>query len=614
MSLPVDPVVSRLPESVRGAVAEAVRDGTWIKVRRALTAFARCPIDGQGPEVTVRLLTSFEVASIEPALNLGLRCIPARPKFAIAPLNTIEQELMNRDSPVYREPGLATVVLWRADELLPRLYLPGPADERRTASSELAGLQDRIGRMVRVYLEAGSGPLFLATLPLPAALGGPPLGARPFPRVAEAIAAINAAIFDLRSVDPRIHVLDLNWWSAQEGRHYYDLQMDFLARQPLTVPAAISLGFFIARNLRPLLVPRRKVLVVDLDNTLWGGILGEDGGPQLKLGHDFPGNVFRRIQREIRALKDQGVLLVLASKNDEPSARQAFETLPDMVLRWDDFVCWKVDFQPKYLNLRAAAAELGLGLDSFAVLDDSDFEREQIKAFIPEVLVLNDQGDALHMLSRLLQTDAFDVHRITEEDRKRHREYELRSARRLPTGGDIGEFLASLALRAELEPVQPGNFDRVVQMLGKTNQFNLTTRRHRLDDLKRLVSPPGAVSLALRLVDKFGDQGIVGVLLAVPDGETRSLVVDSFLVSCRALSRGIEDVLWAELVNRAAAAGVERILGRYLVTAKNGLVAHLYDRFGLKRTAESEAATDYVLEPVRPVAFPAWITVARNRS
>jgi FkbH-like protein len=605
-------LLSRLPESVRDAVADAILDGTWIKVRRALSAFDHCPVGLQGPEVRIQILSSFEVKSIEPALLLGLRCIPSRPKLWIAPFNTIEEELMTPDSPVYKERGLATVVMWRADELLPDLCYPASSATARSAPQWLSALKERITKMVEAYRKSCSAPLFLATMPLPAALGGALLGSRLPPGASKMIAEFNVAIFECSMLDSQIHVLDFNWWSAQQGSSHYDLKMDFLAKQPLTVHAAISLGFFLGRNLRPLIIPRRKVLVVDLDNTLWGGILGEDGLSKIKLGHDFPGNVHLRIQREIRELKRQGVLLVLASKNDEPSARQALASLPDMLLRWEDFVSHKVNFNHKYLTIRESATELGLGLDSFVLLDDSDYEREQMKAFNPEVLVLNDQSHPLHMLTSLLQTDVFDVHQVTEEDLQRHHEYELRSARSTSGEGNIEEFLSSLELRAELQPVQNANIDRVVQMLGKTNQFNVTTRRHRLEDIQLMISRPGAVNLCLRLADKFGDQGIVGVLLAEPRDAGNCLIVDSFLVSCRALGRGVERVLWAELLNRATAAGVRRIHAHYLPTPKNALVANLFDQFGMKKLDESNVDTHYVLEPVEPVDFPAWITVSRN--
>ena len=610
METAIDPLIARLPEAVRGAVSEAARDGTWIKVRRALAAFEKCSPEIQGPETPIQVLASFEVPSIEPALRLGLHCIPCRPKLRIAPLNTIEQELLNSGSPVYAEKNSATVVLWRVDELMPEVLHPSWSGKDFSRRGEI---ETRVTKMVEFCSENSPVPLFLGTLPLPMSGGRSLLGFRPNPVAAEAIAWFNTLIFGLGRKHARVHVLDVNWWAAYEGGAHYDLQMDFVAKQPFTVKAAISLGLFLARKLRPLLVPRHKVLVVDLDNTLWGGILEEDGIGQLSLGHDSPGNVFLQIQKEILELKKQGILLVLASKNEESAVRKAFEQVPNMLVKWEDFSSRKIDFEHKYSNLRAVATELGLGLDSFVFLDDSDFEREQMRMFNPEVRVVNQSANALEMLASLKSIEVFDTHKITNEDLQRSRDYELRSARSQPQADNLEEFLTSLQLRAILEPIDEINLDRAVQMLGKTNQFNVTTRRHQVSDLKTMISRPGTVSLALRLVDKFGDQGIVALLLAIPGPGSESLEVDSFLLSCRALGRGAEAVLWAELTTTAAKRGIRSLGALYLPTPKNQMVADLFDRLGMTRVGEAKDGVGYILSPIAPAPIPAWIAVERNR-
>jgi FkbH-like protein len=608
-----EPLVGHLPESARKAVGEALESATWIRVRRALTAFDQCPPEARGPEATIQILSTYSAEAIEPALRLGLCCLPCRPRLEFAPLDTIDQQLFDRSSSVYKKGNLATVVLWRVEELLPELLFPFSNGGFKEMTRRSLELQKRIRKLAQAYLETATTPLFLSTLPLPAMFGSSVLDAQLGSGLAGTIAQVNAKIFELGLQDSRIRILDVNGWSAREGLAGHDAQMDYLGRQPFTVRAALSLGVFLARNLRPLIVPRRKVLALDLDNTLWGGILGEDGAAQLKLGRDFPGNVFLRIQREILELKHQGVLLLLASKNEPADVRQSIERMPDMLLKWEDFVCHKINFNPKYLNLREAATELGLGLNSFAFLDDSDFEREQMKTFNPEVLIVNDRPDALHMLTSLLHSDAFDTLQVSEEDQHRHQDYTLRAARSAPQDGNVEDFLKSLQLKARLEPVNNHNIDRVVQLLGKTNQFNLTTRRHRLEDLRNMLSSPGFVSLTLRLEDKFGDQGIVGVLLAkAADHETKTLDVDSFLISCRALGRGVEEVLWAALVNRALRAGRQKVVGEYLPTAKNGIVASLYDCLGLRRVAESATRTEYLFEVNSPIPFPEWMTVLEN--
>jgi FkbH-like protein len=233
-------------------------------------------------------------------------------------------------------------------------------------------------------------------------------------------------------------------------------------------------------------------------------------------------------------------------------------------------------------------------------------------SFHPEVLILNRRGDPIHMLESLLHTDAFESYFLSEEDQNRHREYELRSARNVEGHGDkLHDFLKSLELRATLEPIGEKNLERVVQMLGKTNQFNLTTRRHKHDAVRRMIGQPGAIGFALKLEDKFGDQGIVALILAVPEEQgTGTLRIDSFLVSCRALSRGVEEVLWSATLSKALETGFSRIEAEYVPTERNQLVANLYGSWGLVPSLNSPEKTHYTLFPVQARPMPDWVEVA----
>ncbi|HVM59655.1 MAG TPA: HAD-IIIC family phosphatase [Verrucomicrobiae bacterium] len=608
MQRPVDIAVSRLPEPARAAVLAAFGEApTWMSVRRANAALEAVDARLRGPDVAIHLLASFNVEPVEPALRLGLECIPCRPQLRIAPLNTIEQHLLDKTSFVYQEDSLATVVLWRIEELIPEVLLPYSSGGTEVVRGRVEQLWGRIERACRAYRGTAKSPLFLATFPSPRQMSGLVLNSQLVGGAMNAVAELNRKLGELAASLPGLYLLDWNWWAAQEGAGAFDPMMEQMARQPLSLRGALSLGLFVGRHLRPLVAPRRKVLVLDLDNTLWGGILGEDGVRGLKLGHDFPGNIYRRIQREARELKDQGVLLVLVSKNDEAEVREAFRELPDMELKWEDFVSRRVNFNHKHENLREIADELGLGIDSFAMLDDSDYEREQMRMFQPEVLVINQRSDPLHMLQALQSTDAFDAYTVSAEDRGRHREYELREAR---SGrgheANLEEFLRSLHLEATVERIHEGTEQRVVQMLSKTNQFNLTTRRHRLEELKALMAAPGSIGLTLRLSDKFGDQGIVGVLLAVP-AEKGRLRIDSYLVSCRALGRGVEECLWAELAKQARAGKFAGIIGEYIPTPKNGLAEKFFDKLGFARFEKTSSVTRYLMEPVKPVEPPAWL-------
>jgi FkbH-like protein len=233
-----------------------------------------------------------------------------------------------------------------------------------------------------------------------------------------------------------------------------------------------------------------------------------------------------------------------------------------------------------------------------------------MRQVMPEVLILNESPDALQTLQALWETDAFDSFVVSDEDRRRHEDYAMRGVRNAEAHqDDLETFLKSLEMEATIQEIGSSNMERVVTMLGKTNQFNLTTRRHSRAQVQTMLTSPGSIALALRLRDKFGDQGIIAVLLAIPAGDDATLVVDSFLVSCRALGRGVEDALWAEMMRRANRQSVRRLEAEYIPTAKNSIVAGLYDRLGLERIEQNSSSTRYVLEPITVVESPSWIAL-----
>lgn len=586
----------------------AVDSASIPKVRRALRLIEELDSEQRGPLFDIELLSTQNLEPVLPVLQLAFSCLPSRATVRLAPLDDIEGYISRAGA---AEGNSARVIIWRAEEVLPESLYPVSHGFPDRLQDRVELVLERVERIVSLHARSSAGvPLFLSTLRAPVHFSNPVFAAQHAGGLFASLGRINQKIYELATRSSEVHVLDLAWWAALEGRAQADATLDFLARQPLSAKGQLSFAFFIARSLRPLIVPRRKVLAIDLDNTLWGGVVGEDEVQGLKLGHEFPGNVHLRIQRELLELRDRGVLLAIVSKNNEADARQAFDSLPDMLIKWDDFALRKIDWKHKHENLRAAAQELGLGLDSFVFLDDADYEREQMRQLIPEVLILNDNPDPMHILRALWETDAFDSLSITEEDLVRHQDYAARSARDVGTAhDDLEGFLRSLEMEATIEPVGGPNMERVVTMLGKTNQFNLTTRRHSRAQVQAIVDSPGSIALALRLRDKFGDQGIVAVLIALRSEERSALGVDSFLVSCRALGRGVEDALWAAMTSRAAQEGVHRLEADYIATAKNNIVSDLYDRLGLGRVEENGSSTHYVSEPVRTMETPPWMGV-----
>jgi FkbH-like protein len=604
--------IRSFPQLQKEAITDAMESSSLAKVRRALRLLEKLGADQRGPILNIELLGTFNLEPVLPVLQLALDCLPSRANLRLAPLDSIESHISQYASSESHASLHARVVIWRLEELLPEALYPFSSGFPDQLASSVDQVLDRMERVVSLHQKSAHGvPLFLSTIMVPVHLSNPVFAAQHRAGLFGSVGRLNQKIYEVVTGNSSVHVLDLAGWAALEGRTHTDATLDFMARQPLSAKGQVAVALFIARCLRPLIVPGRKGLAIDLDNTLWGGVVGEDGIAGLKFGHDFPGNVHLRIQRELLELRNRGVLLVLLSKNNEADAREAFNLLPDMLLKWDDFAVRKVNWNHKHENLSEAARELGLGLDSFAFVDDSDYEREQMRQFLPEVLILNESSDSLHTLRSLWETDAFDSLTVTEEDRLRHRDYTVRAARDIEAHqDDLEAFLKSLEMEATIEEIGPSNIDRALAMIGKTNQFNLTTRRHSRVQLQAMLETLDSIALALRLRDKFGDQGIVALLLAIPAGDNGTLAIDTFLVSCRALGRGVEDALWAAMVNRANRRSVRKLEAEYLATAKNGIVADLYDRLGLQRIEQNSSSTCYRLEPVRHYSFPSWINLA----
>ena len=603
--------IEGFPELQRKTIVEAVETASLAKVRRALRLLNELTPEQRGRPFTVELLSTYNLEPVLPPLELALSCIPSQARLQLAPLNDLEGHITQN---IGVQACDVRVIIWRIEELLPEALYPFSNGFPVQLSSRTEEVVSRVHRLVRLHeAHAPATPLFLSTIALPIHFSNPLFASQHAAAVCGAIAHINGTIYDIATQRSGVYVLDICRWAALEGKLHADALLDFVARQPLSGRGQVGFALFLARCLRPLLSPARKVLAVDLDDTLWGGVIGEDGLENLKLGHDFPGNVHLRIQRELLELRNRGILLVLLSKNNEADARQPFDCLPEMLLKWEDFALRKVNWKPKHENLRETAQELGLGLDSFVFVDDSDYEREQMRQLIPEVLILNSSSDPLHTLNCLWATDAFDSLTVTEEDRWRHDDYRVRASRDVQGHRhDLEEFLCSLQMEATIEELGSENMERAVAMIGKTNQFNLTTRRHSRAQVQAILGAPGSIGLALRLRDKFGEQGIVAILLATRSAQDGTLVVDSFLVSCRALGRGVEDALWAALVERANEAGIHKVLAEYRPTPKNGIVANLYDRFGLQRLEHSLSSTRYALEPIEVPRPPAWIHLTQK--
>ncbi len=389
--------------------------------------------------------------------------------------------------------------------------------------------------------------------------------------------------------------VDLDLVAGELGRQrFYDARRYCWTRQPFSEEGTLSLSRHLLAAIRALTTGPKKVLVLDLDNTLWGGVVGELGPLGVQLGESPDGEAFRAFQAYCKGLAQRGVVLAVASKNNLADAEEPFQKHPDMVLRLSDFAAFEAHWEPKAISLARIAERLRLGLDSFVFFDDNPAEREQVRQALPQVEVVEVPEEPAEYVNALERSLFFESTALTAEDVERGGQYQAEAQREAAktAHASLDDYLTSLDMRADLRRVDDADMQRVVQLLGKTNQFNLTTRRHGEDQVRTWVNDERSVLLSLRVTDRFGDHGLVGLVIAVPD-DADVLRIDTMLMSCRVIGRTVEQFLWGQVLERARELGFRRIRGEYVATAKNAQVATLFDAFGLQRTTERGDTVGY---------------------
>jgi FkbH-like protein len=458
-----------------------------------------------------------------------------------------------------------------------KILSTNPAAAREAAKRELDELLDAL----RVFLHSSNASVIVCN---PARPDVRPLGLLDA-RLERGIASLHADIITYwrhaLADEPRIHLLDLDGAQRDFGaRQAANPKMWLLAKIPWSESFSQQIAKQIARIVKALKTPARKVLVMDCDNTLWGGVVGEDGLAALEIGEDAPGNAYAQLQHYVLALRERGILLALVSKNDEAEVWEVFNKHPGMILKREHIAAARINWLPKSQNLRQLANDLNVGSDSLVFIDDSAAECAEVSANAPEVLTLHLSGDAAYNVRLIEESCAFDQLSLTHEDLQRAEMYVQEQEREaLRTGvKSMEEYLAGLELCVSIVKITEAQLGRITQLVNKTNQFNLTTIRKTDAEVRALWQDPSWHLFALSVTDRFGDYGLTGVAFCVERNE--SLEIETLALSCRVLGRGVETTLLAVLREKAWELGRAKLCGRYIPTSKNGLAASYYPSHG----------------------------------
>jgi FkbH-like protein len=407
---------------------------------------------------------------------------------------------------------------------------------------------------------------------------------------ANVVANINS---QLRSAAAKngVHLLAVDALAQEAGvRDLYDPSMWHRSKQEIHPAASPIWGEQVGRLLGALRGLSYKCLVLDLDNTLWGGVIGDDGLEGIRLGQGSElGEAYVAFQKYVLRLASRGVILAVCSKNDEINARSPFERHPEMLLRLKDIACFVANWQDKASNLRYIAQTLNIGLDSLVFADDNPFERNLVRQELPMVAVPELPEDPALYIRTIADGGYFEALSLTAEDRRRTQQYQSNAEReRLrETVTDMSGYLRGLDMQMIWLPFEPVGLARVTQLINKSNQFNLTTRRYTNEEVSELMRDENCLTLQIRLVDRFGDNGMIAVIIGKRTDE-KTLEIDTWLMSCRVLGRQAEEATLNLIVERARMMGMERMVGVYLPTAKNGMVKEHYGRLGFAAIQSSE--------------------------
>jgi FkbH-like protein len=590
---------------------DVLLQGRMSQIRTVLKTVRFLPHKLRGREFKLGITHTFTVETQVDAINLAGCMIPCDLKVKFANLDNIEQTLLDSKSELHAWKPDAFLVLWRLDELLPFLAENPYALSVEERVEAISSVKSRIQALIDGYTKMCSAPLLISTLPLPALIEFQEIHCSS--GIRRAVNEINAQIFKCSYENSSVLIFDLSHWSAKMGSMAYDRKFDLFARQPISAQAIGSFSMFLARTIRPFILASSKVLALDLDNVLWGGVLGEDGISNLMIDHGYPGNIYRRIQQLVLGYKKKGILLVLLSKNNFEDVENAFSELDEMPLKLSDFTIVQANWSEKYINLIEISKNLNLGLDSFVFVDDQPFEQEQMRFNLSEVKVLNVTEDPLTILDALEECCLFDQHRISESDLIRNKDYLSQASRKkLEKSSESSEhFLHTLKLVADISTPKENQLNRAHQMMSKTNQFNVTTRRHSEAQIRSFLNNQDNILLTLSLSDRFGKQGIIGMIIALMENDT-TMKIDSFLLSCRAIGRGAELALWASFLDKAKKKGVNSIEAEYIRTNKNAQVSNLFDKLGMIPTEGDENLTRYKLDFPIEITFPNWITIKQT--
>lgn len=560
----------------------------------------------QGRPVRIALLSSYVLDWLIPYLDVECRKAGLNPEFYLGPFNQYTQQILNPRSDLYQfKPDVIFLALGLED-ICPEVAVSPKEDELARARGAIVG---QVLGLVR-EIEAHSGAL--TVVHSFSALGRDGLGILQN-RLANGLSKWLGSLNDELAGELRTHersfLMPLDsvvGWVGRERSH--QAKMWYMASMRMAEASLPELARYSMRYVKALKGLTRKCVVLDLDGTLWGGVVGEAGTEGVALGPTAPGIEYVDFQRALLGLTRRGILLAVCSKNNPEDALPVIRTHPHMVLREEQFAAMRINWSNKADNILEIAQELNIGLDSLVFIDDNPNERELIKQVLPEVLTVDLPKDPSLYRRMLEDMTDFDLLALTKEDETRGAQYQANAKRQAAknTAASLDEYLHSLGIRVAIDLASREALNRVVQLFNKTNQFNLTTKRYQAEDVIRFMESEEYRLYDLHVTDRFSDHGLVGT--AVIRKQREEWHIDSLLMSCRVMGLGVETAFLERICSDAVRERAVRLIGEYVQTKKNQPVKEFYAQHGFSLLKEEDGRQEWTLTvAATPIQKPSWI-------
>lgn len=585
----------------------------YISLARKIDEKAQFEKASPNRRIRIAFLSNFTISGIRETLLVKCASNGISPLIFVGGYNQYNQEILDNSSELYSfKPELIVLLLDVRSLSGERFFQENPDisenELREWASSTIKKLTSLV---MQLQQNSAKAKILLHNLEVPTFS---PLGIienKQGYTFRRAIEEINYGLAEAFRNDSRAFVFDYDRFASRVGKdNSFDYKMYYLGDMRINPQVIPYLCDEYIPYIRALLSMTKKCLVLDLDGTLWGGVVGEDGLGGIKLGPTQEGQPYMDFQRHILSLYNKGVILAINSANNLDDALEVFRKHPYMILKEDQFAAMQINWDNKVSNMKAIAEQVEIGIDSLVFVDDNPMNREIMKQALPEVLTLDLPSDPSVFPKTLMNLRVFDSLQLTSEDKVRGKMYAEQRKRQeyQKVVGDITQYLKSLETVVTIEKANKFNIPRISQLTQKTNQFNVTTRRYLEDDISRMANSDNFLVVSVKVEDKFGDSGLTGV--AIVEKGNEKWRIDSFLLSCRVLGRQVEDTLLAYIIDQTERSGGKVLSGEFIPTKKNAPAKDFFPKHGFTRISTNEAGSEvWEYQLKQRVEFPQYVKV-----